>query len=430
MLTCFLLIIVCSFLGHGAIVDSFKEGCLISLSFFVGMLLIMLPSFLLDSHEDNLAYIAIGFDYFIFICVLIYVWKKGEKTNIEIERKKEEVGRLFGEEYAQYAIAYTNEEIQEMKDKAESEKKILELSPEIIKTYKESELNTLFDTFFALDSYVYIIGLSLGYKESEIKKHIKDWKLNYSIDNKANYVIDYNLAEEYVNDTKIIMKISDFGSRVSHITLKATLTSYDDIKKKLTEYIDLLLESTLFKTREDVTKDKNACFQKYITDKLGEFYNIDIKITKEGTNYELNIQIGTNYGFANYYDDEKSTYNFKGKAKDRIRSYRTQNPSKETSMLISDYTTSEQSCFVYLMVDTTNNYHKIGISNNPEYREKTLQSEKPTIEKICAKEYPSRKIAESIEKALHASFADKRIRGEWFALNDQEVGIIIKTLSN
>jgi hypothetical protein len=87
-----------------------------------------------------------------------------------------------------------------------------------------------------------------------------------------------------------------------------------------------------------------------------------------------------------------------------------------------------EKCFVYLMIDNTNQYHKIGISNSPEYREKTLQSEKPTIELICAKEFPSRKIAESIEKALHETFSDKRLRGEWFELSEPDINEIKQTL--
>jgi hypothetical protein len=40
--------------------------------------------------------------------------------------------------------------------------------------------------------------------------------------------------------------------------------------------------------------------------------------------------------------------------------------------------TSSGECFVYLMFDTKTNFHKIGISKVAEYREKTLQSEKPS----------------------------------------------------
>lgn len=90
--------------------------------------------------------------------------------------------------------------------------------------------------------------------------------------------------------------------------------------------------------------------------------------------------------------------------------------------------TINNSCYVYLMIDTTNNFHKIGISNNPKYREHTLQSDKPTIELLCAKEYPSRDIATAIESSLHQVYATKRIRGEWFNLEETDIENIKQTL--
>lgn len=78
-------------------------------------------------------------------------------------------------------------------------------------------------------------------------------------------------------------------------------------------------------------------------------------------------------------------------------------------------------CNVYLMHDTLNNFYKIGISNSPEYREKTLQSEKPTIVLLCSKQFPKRKIAEILEKTLHDTYANKRIRGEWFNLEKDDI---------
>jgi len=74
---------------------------------------------------------------------------------------------------------------------------------------------------------------------------------------------------------------------------------------------------------------------------------------------------------------------------------------------------------VYLMLDTTNNFYKIGCSKQPRYREKTLQSEKPTIELLFCFE-GSRKD----EKYLHEHFKEKRIRGEWFHLDDDGVAYI------
>ena len=90
---------------------------------------------------------------------------------------------------------------------------------------------------------------------------------------------------------------------------------------------------------------------------------------------------------------------------------------------------SSSSCFVYLMKDTANNYHKIGISSKPEYREKTLQSEKPSIELICCKEFPTRKMARALESALHSTYSEKHVRGEWFKLDEDDVAEIVKSLS-
>lgn len=90
---------------------------------------------------------------------------------------------------------------------------------------------------------------------------------------------------------------------------------------------------------------------------------------------------------------------------------------------------SSESCYVYLMKDLSNNYYKIGISNRPEYREKTLQSEKPTIELLCSKKYPSRKMAKALESALHKTYSEQHVRGEWFELEEDDVSEIMSMLS-
>ena len=85
-------------------------------------------------------------------------------------------------------------------------------------------------------------------------------------------------------------------------------------------------------------------------------------------------------------------------------------------------------CHLYLMKDLANGFYKIGISNNPEYREKTLQSEKPTIELITSKGFSNRKIALAFESSLHKSYENKRLRGEWFELNEREIAEIKEIL--
>ena len=71
---------------------------------------------------------------------------------------------------------------------------------------------------------------------------------------------------------------------------------------------------------------------------------------------------------------------------------------------------------VYVMIDKNTGYYKIGRSKNPLRREKTLQSEKPTIEMLF--NYDARV---KDEKLLHDIFKQKRVRGEWFDLNGSDL---------
>lgn len=84
--------------------------------------------------------------------------------------------------------------------------------------------------------------------------------------------------------------------------------------------------------------------------------------------------------------------------------------------------------YVYLMVDYNTTYYKIGRSDNPKFREKTLQSEKPTIELLNKWESFL-----NTEKKLHDYFDSKRIRGEWFDLSKTDINsipLLIKKFEN
>jgi ribosomal protein L16 Arg81 hydroxylase len=76
---------------------------------------------------------------------------------------------------------------------------------------------------------------------------------------------------------------------------------------------------------------------------------------------------------------------------------------------------------IYLMYDEHTKYYKIGRSLNPTKREKTLQSEKPSI----VLKYSFSGVIDD-ESALHDKFKDKRIRGEWFNLDELDIDYIIK----
>jgi len=74
--------------------------------------------------------------------------------------------------------------------------------------------------------------------------------------------------------------------------------------------------------------------------------------------------------------------------------------------------------YTYLMIDKSNNAVKIGKSINPFNREKTLQSEKLSINLLYI-------LNKDIETELHRKYKNKRIRGEWFKLSKNELANIV-----
>ena len=72
----------------------------------------------------------------------------------------------------------------------------------------------------------------------------------------------------------------------------------------------------------------------------------------------------------------------------------------------------------YLMKDFFRGVYKIGKSINPQVRERTLQSDVPTIELVHV-------IDGDIEKHLHEKFLAKRVRGEWFNLSNNDLNYIM-----
>lgn len=71
--------------------------------------------------------------------------------------------------------------------------------------------------------------------------------------------------------------------------------------------------------------------------------------------------------------------------------------------------------YVYLMRHK-NGKTKIGRSKYPQARERTLQSEDPELEMILCFE-----CHEKIEARMHKIFADLRVRGEWFSLEQRHI---------
>lgn len=81
---------------------------------------------------------------------------------------------------------------------------------------------------------------------------------------------------------------------------------------------------------------------------------------------------------------------------------------------------SPKPTYTYVFLDEHTGIYKIGKSNNPIVREKTILSQAPMIKMIY-------EIRDNVEKELHNIFADKRHRGEWFLLNDTDLNYIRST---
>lgn len=81
--------------------------------------------------------------------------------------------------------------------------------------------------------------------------------------------------------------------------------------------------------------------------------------------------------------------------------------------------------FVYVMYDKHTKQYKIGFSKNPNHRERTLQSEKPSIDMIF-----SYKSNTKVERDLHEKYKDYRTRGEWFKINKKQIKEIENYLIN
>ena len=75
---------------------------------------------------------------------------------------------------------------------------------------------------------------------------------------------------------------------------------------------------------------------------------------------------------------------------------------------------------LYLMKDEHLGKYKIGVSNNPEHRERTLSAQKPSIKLVG-----QWKGLASNEKLWHQHFKEQRVRGEWFNLTKAQVRFLV-----
>ena len=235
-----------------------------------------------------------------------------------------------------------------------------------------------------------------GFIFEDENNHIKLIFTLNNIDNK-DFIIFRYLTREYklTVGSKILFYFSDGEIHTFEILTKPYLHSDDSNW------------GHIFETRVQITIDELECLKtKEFMDWQIEFPQPGKKIT--GVVPSSDIQFSINK-LAIEYCELVGT---------ELNNYQ---PLQNKGDLVSKTSKSDEECYVYLMVDSTNNYHKIGTSIKPLIREKTLLSEKPTIELLCSKRFPSRRIALSFEFALHQAYKEKRVRGEWFDLSNKDI---------
>jgi hypothetical protein len=195
---------------------------------------------------------------------------------------------------------------------------------------------------------------------------------------------------------------------------------------------ELNSDSYLFKSTGDIKIFENKI--QITGEEILLFQNEDLKNWKITLNKSNQIILGLEVGNDTYLHKEelvKETRIFANQYSELVRKENpAYQPLLERQINQKGSALNDSECYVYLMVDTSNNFHKIGISNSPDYRERTLQSEKPTIELLAAKKFVNRDIASSFEKALHSTYESKRLRGEWFELEENEISDLITTLND
>jgi len=236
----------------------------------------------------------------------------------------------------------------------------------------------------------------------------KDLILSFENINNLDYLVFYFFSKDY--------RLT-IGDKVKFMFENQSILNFEIIEKPIKSDLNW---KNLFKTKVLITQDELSKFKnEYFIKWQIEFSSPNTSINGNANNYYW-------YNGENY---NKVVQNLVKKyielVEENIKSHK---PLFKRENIEESNSSGNGKCSVYIMMDTTNSFYKIGISNKPEYRERTLQADKPTIELLTSKEFPNRKIAESIEKSLHMSYDDKRIRGEWFELDNGEVNDIMETL--
>lgn len=255
------------------------------------------------------------------------------------------------------------------------------------------EINEHYDSYFNSFSYTKIDSIIDGildciYMNSEVSEHL--WiTINY-LNNK-----DYLIIRYFIKDYKL-----SIWDKILFLLENWEILEFIIVDKpyKVVKWIN---EIKILITLEEINKIKVSGIKNWQIEFLDNWKKIKWENSEE-------IIFWTKKIFIDYSEIIEN----------EIENYK---PLLNKEDILNNKIIKKETCYVYLMHDIVNWYHKIWISNKPEYREKTLQSEKPSIEMVTNKKFPNRDIALAFEQALHRTYQEKRIRWEWFNLDEFEL---------
>ena len=85
----------------------------------------------------------------------------------------------------------------------------------------------------------------------------------------------------------------------------------------------------------------------------------------------------------------------------------------------------EDPYYVYLAKSSESRYTKIGKSNRPIIRMSSIQTGTAGVISLTHAVKMAKKDCYEFEKLLHKLFEEKRVKGEWFDLDDEDIGLIM-----
>jgi len=179
------------------------------------------------------------------------------------------------------------------------------------------------------------------------------------------------------------------------------LEEYEFIKKKIGNPISKYLSVRVFDFSYAKTQSGKGCL--LIQDNMGELIKED----------EIKAIIKGLTNFVEEYDQEDIDYiNWKAE-QDKMERIKKSSFKPETK---------NRSGVVYLLKIKDDDQYKIGVSTNFERRYNEISPKMP-FELITINKIKSNDIY-SLEEMLHNKFRDKRIKGEWFQLDKEDVEYI------